>query len=232
MQQYSQGEIYGTWYPSGFHGHFRSKSRLEYTVPYREQAKPPPPSKFLDRAQVRSTDHLFSRHDNRNSHTCGMGDLESYFSHGLGKRKVLAGAAQRNKDTSGLLAWSADSPSSGRISSYRSDFSNTAPQWQQQRLMNQTEPVHNRSNLRLHRRQRRPITGMQTDRTAPLLAWNEPNDRTYMKPCIGTHRKALSTSRVLSRPESDTGTRPLQNSVNRIEAGNNCVIETVSRLEL
>ena len=68
-------------FPSGYHGHFRSKSRQEFTIPYREKAKPPPPTKFLNRSSARSTDHLFSRHDNRNVHASTMGDLEMHFSH-------------------------------------------------------------------------------------------------------------------------------------------------------
>ncbi|XP_015761604.1 PREDICTED: uncharacterized protein C3orf84-like [Acropora digitifera] len=71
-------DIRGTWFPSGFHGHFRSKSRSEFNIPYRHRAKPVPPEKFLNYAAERSNRHLFSRHDNRHAHS-DMGDLETYF---------------------------------------------------------------------------------------------------------------------------------------------------------
>lgn len=41
-------------FPSGFHGHFRSKSRSEFTIPYRHRAKPCPPEKFMNYAKVSS----------------------------------------------------------------------------------------------------------------------------------------------------------------------------------
>ncbi|KAK3750193.1 hypothetical protein QZH41_015417, partial [Actinostola sp. cb2023] len=74
----SHNDISGSWFNSGFHGHFRSKTRTDFTVPYRERAKPQPPQKFLNLARERSNRHLFSRHDNRNAHS-NMGDLEAFF---------------------------------------------------------------------------------------------------------------------------------------------------------
>ena len=39
-------------HPSGFHGHFRSKSRNDIDYSFRHNAKPPPPQLFYERAQV------------------------------------------------------------------------------------------------------------------------------------------------------------------------------------
>ncbi|XP_078399033.1 uncharacterized protein LOC144681304 [Cetorhinus maximus] len=43
------GAITGTWFPTGFHGHTRSKSRNDIFQEYRQQAKPPPPEKLIKR---------------------------------------------------------------------------------------------------------------------------------------------------------------------------------------
>jgi len=115
--------ITGSWYASGFHGHFRSKSRNDVLNQYREHAKPSPPTKFIDRAKVRSNHHLFSRHDNRNSHSTNMGDLETHFNMGMGKRKAIS--SQHSKNTHDLLKWNDNQPI--HQSSYRNNYSNPNP---------------------------------------------------------------------------------------------------------
>ena len=39
-------------FPSGYYGHFRSKSRNDFVCEYRQLARPQPPDKFLNRAKV------------------------------------------------------------------------------------------------------------------------------------------------------------------------------------
>ncbi|XP_072137031.1 ciliary microtubule inner protein 7-like isoform X4 [Mobula birostris] len=43
------GAITGSWFPTGYHGHARSKSRNDIFQEYRLQAKPHPPEKLLKR---------------------------------------------------------------------------------------------------------------------------------------------------------------------------------------
>ncbi|KAL8563765.1 hypothetical protein ACOMHN_058280 [Nucella lapillus] len=76
-------EIMGSWFPSGYYGHFRSKSRNDFVCEYRQLAKPPPPDKFLRRSREPCNRHVFSTHDNRNSF---MTDA-LYFEQGLGRKR-------------------------------------------------------------------------------------------------------------------------------------------------
>ncbi|XP_076447943.1 ciliary microtubule inner protein 7-like [Babylonia areolata] len=76
-------EIVGSWFPTGYYGHFRSKSRNDFVCEYRQLAKPPPPDKFLRRSKEPCARHVFSTHDNRNSF---MTDA-LYFEQGLGRKR-------------------------------------------------------------------------------------------------------------------------------------------------
>lgn len=176
-------DIRGTWFPTGFHGHFRSKSRSEFTIPYRQRAKPCPPRKFLNYATERSNRHLFSRHDNRHAHS-DMGDLETYFGMGMGKRKYLQpGQTQHTRSTQDIITWRGNecpNPST----TYRSDFPSGSRT--SSRGYNESEPIHVRSNLELRRRHLRAASAPPSQRrTAPLLAWNEPDDALHGKPGVG-----------------------------------------------
>lgn len=175
-------DIRGTWFPSGFHGHFRSKSRSEFNIPYRHRAKPVPPEKFLNYAAERSNRHLFSRHDNRHAHS-DMGDLETYFGMGMGKRKQLqSGQTQHSKSTRDIITWRGNE-CPNPTSTYRSDYPTTS---RNVTNFNETEPIHVRSNLGLRRRQFRAASAPPSQRrTAPLLAWNEPDEAQHGKPGVG-----------------------------------------------
>ncbi|XP_022098873.1 uncharacterized protein LOC110983705 [Acanthaster planci] len=74
----------GSWFPTGYYGHFRSKSRNDFVNEYRQQAKPSPPEKFCRKLQTRPTAHQFSHHDNRFSFL----NTVTSFQDGLGKKKV------------------------------------------------------------------------------------------------------------------------------------------------
>ncbi|XP_046568450.1 uncharacterized protein LOC124276843 [Haliotis rubra] len=77
-------EIAGSWFPSGYYGHFRSKSRNDFVCEYRQLAKPQPPEKFYKRAKQPITRHVFSHHDNRHSFL----NNALYFEEGLGRKRV------------------------------------------------------------------------------------------------------------------------------------------------
>ncbi|XP_043563770.1 uncharacterized protein C3orf84-like [Chiloscyllium plagiosum] len=59
------GAITGSWFPTGFHGHARSKSRNDIFQEYRQRAKPPPPEKLIKRLRENPLKHNFSKHDSR-----------------------------------------------------------------------------------------------------------------------------------------------------------------------
>ncbi|XP_074645174.1 ciliary microtubule inner protein 7-like [Tubulanus polymorphus] len=90
--------ITGTWFPSGYHGHFRSKSRNDFVNEYRQLAKPPPPQRFLRRTQEIAGRHVFSRHDNRQSF---LNDA-LIFEEGLGRRRVKNTTYKAQQD---LMTW-------------------------------------------------------------------------------------------------------------------------------
>ncbi|KAK7102033.1 uncharacterized protein C3orf84-like [Littorina saxatilis] len=76
-------DIAGSWFPSGYYGHYRSKSRNDFVCEYRQLARPQPPDRFLKRSMQPCGRHVFSTHDNRNSF---MTDAQ-YFEQGLGKKR-------------------------------------------------------------------------------------------------------------------------------------------------
>lgn len=49
----------------GFHGHSRSKPRIEFSNLYRQSAKPRPPVQFTLRQSDDALKHVFSKHDNK-----------------------------------------------------------------------------------------------------------------------------------------------------------------------
>ncbi|PIK60109.1 hypothetical protein BSL78_03014 [Apostichopus japonicus] len=78
------GQSQGNWFSSGYYGHFRSKSRSDFTNRYRQESKPFPPQKFVRQIQDRPSQHNFSHHDNRFSFL----NTVTSFQDGLGKKKV------------------------------------------------------------------------------------------------------------------------------------------------
>lgn len=91
--------IIGSWNKEGFHGHNRSKSRIENSNSFRLSAKPSPPEKFKIRFKDNATKHHFSHHDNKQAF---LNDCD-LFSRGVGRRKVETS----NKDhwNPELIAW-------------------------------------------------------------------------------------------------------------------------------
>ncbi|XP_033102459.1 uncharacterized protein LOC117105430 isoform X2 [Anneissia japonica] len=81
----------GNWFASGYHGHFRSRSRNDFVNEYRNQSKPSPPQKFSKLLKERPTIHHFSKHDNRFSF---LNTVDS-FQDGLGKKKVQSNYKSR-----------------------------------------------------------------------------------------------------------------------------------------
>ncbi|XP_031562873.1 uncharacterized protein C3orf84-like [Actinia tenebrosa] len=200
-------EIQGSWFPTGFHGHFRSKTRTDFNIPYRQRAKPKPPVKFLNQTKERSNRHLFSRHDNRNAHS-NVGDLEAFFNMGLGKRKYLSTTdqsipSQHTKSTKDMLTWKGNE-NNAMVTTYRRQFdrrSMPAPGF------NEYEPVHVRSNLHLQRRHFRAVSAPPSQRrTAPLLAWNEPDDSFSSRPGIGSHHLTQNQTFSHSTPARPSNT--------------------------
>lgn len=225
--------VTGSWFPSGYHGHFRSKPRSEFTVPYRHRAKPLPPQKFLDYAKERSTRHLFSRHDNRNEHS-NSGDLEAFFRMGLGKRKYFASSAhQQTKPTADLLTWRGNE-SKGMLSSYRAEYKTPGPTLNATGV-NSTEPLHVRSNLGLRRRQYRvatapPAHAHRRAMTAPpLLAWNEPDATLHGKPGVGA-RPLSETQR--QRPGGYVMETPWARTLEPTQTNKYAISETVTPLAM
>jgi len=109
----------GSWFPSGYYGHYRSKVRTDFVNEYRQLAKPQPPKRFIHRSSQPTAANAFSLHDNRNSF---MTDA-SYFAQGLGKKRHPDRSATFDPD---LIAWGPNKihRHAGRplTSTYRQDF--------------------------------------------------------------------------------------------------------------
>lgn len=116
----SKAEISGSWHNNGYYGHLRSRPRNDFIVEYRHLAKPSPPRIFTKRAQQPSSNHVFSRHDNRHSF---LNDA-LYFEEGLGRRRL---ENNTNRYEPNLLSWmSVDGrqvePASVPLSSYMVEY--------------------------------------------------------------------------------------------------------------
>ncbi|KAM3914868.1 ciliary microtubule inner protein 7 [Leptodactylus fuscus] len=109
--------ITGSWFPSGFHGHFRSHIRNDICQEYRMEARPPPPKAFAQRIKEHPTRHIFSRHDNRHIFPSSVFSFEN----GLGKKKIL-----KHRESHNFTHWAPLEEELKRqrplISTYRTDF--------------------------------------------------------------------------------------------------------------
>ncbi|XP_044158209.1 uncharacterized protein C3orf84 homolog [Bufo gargarizans] len=109
--------ITGSWFPSGFHGHFRSHIRNDVCQDYRMEARPPPPKAFTQRIKEQPTKHIFSRHDNRHIFPSSVFSFEN----GLGKKKLL-----RYRESYNFTHWTPLEEELKRqrplTSTYRTDF--------------------------------------------------------------------------------------------------------------
>lgn len=109
--------ITGSWFPSGFHGHFRSHIRNDICQEYRTEAKPTPPKAFTQRTKEHPTRHTFSRHDNRHIFPSSVFSFEN----GLGKKKLL-----KHRESYNFTHWIPQEEELKRqrplISTYRTDF--------------------------------------------------------------------------------------------------------------
>ncbi|KAH3819145.1 uncharacterized protein LOC127882425 [Dreissena polymorpha] len=91
-------DIQGSWFPSGYYGHFRSKSRADFVCEYRQLARPIPPKKFIARSTEPTRRHVFSHHDNREAF---LNDA-LIFQQGLGRRRVPNSTYHFKND---FMAW-------------------------------------------------------------------------------------------------------------------------------
>ncbi|XP_043835225.1 uncharacterized protein C3orf84 homolog [Dromiciops gliroides] len=104
----TQSALVGSWYNSGFYGHYRGQFKCELAQDYRLAAKPQPPAVFLQRIKEPPGLHLFSKHDNR-----------GVFDPGIGKRK----AWEKLKKKCNVFNWpSDDEAQSPLVSSYQKDY--------------------------------------------------------------------------------------------------------------
>ncbi|XP_004615189.1 uncharacterized protein C3orf84 homolog [Sorex araneus] len=113
-----QNDIIGSWYNSGFYGHYRGQFRSDGAREYRHAAKPKPPAVFLQRCQVPVKQHYFSKHDNRTSYDKGP----YWMLQGIGRRKNLQHLWQQHT----FLRWAPCelelSQQGPPMSSYRTSF--------------------------------------------------------------------------------------------------------------
>ncbi|CAN0046555.1 unnamed protein product [Lampetra fluviatilis] len=119
----------GSWFPTGFHGHFRSRSRNDMDQTFRLAARPTPPLAFARRLQHPRNGahtHPFSCHDNRHA---GLGSV-GYFQTGLGRKRVRTPLALSAGVYNGeLVAWAGSAGHEERplASTYRLDFPGARP---------------------------------------------------------------------------------------------------------
>ncbi|CAK8681549.1 unnamed protein product [Clavelina lepadiformis] len=112
-------DLVGTWFPSGYYGHHRSKTRNDILQDFRHEATPMPPNQFIKWVRTSPDTHRFSKHDNRHSFPTDA----SYFDTGLGRRKGAASITAFKPD---LMTWFPHKDEIAKegssVSMYRLDF--------------------------------------------------------------------------------------------------------------
>ncbi|CAF1297670.1 unnamed protein product [Rotaria magnacalcarata] len=83
-------QVMGSWFPTGYYGHFRAKSRIDICNDFRQLARPDPPRKFLERQNSEASTHKFSQHDNKFKFECDP--LVRSTQPGFGRRKLKTNA--------------------------------------------------------------------------------------------------------------------------------------------
>ncbi|XP_051873550.1 uncharacterized protein C3orf84-like [Pristis pectinata] len=116
------GAITGSWFPTGFHGHARSKSRNDIFQEYRLQAKPPPPEKLLKRLRESPLKHNFSKHDSR----LVFYDGATYMENTKGKNRAKSAFGRNSEFKKDLISWIPTQTEGQQqwplISTYQADF--------------------------------------------------------------------------------------------------------------
>ncbi|KAM4722761.1 ciliary microtubule inner protein 7 [Rhinophrynus dorsalis] len=109
--------VTGSWFPTGFHGHFRSHVRNDVHQEFRKQARPEPPQAFLQRMKEHPTKHIFSKHDNRQIFPSSVFSFEN----DMGKRKII-----KSRESFNFIHWAPLEEELKRqrplLSTYRTDF--------------------------------------------------------------------------------------------------------------
>jgi len=111
--------VQGSWFNSGFHGHYRSLPRNYYNT-FREISKPAPPRRFSARIQEGAHSHPFTKHDNKKKFT---NDVDQIAASGLKKDPNRQAGG---KLTAQLIKWDKKHDAKRYVSCYRSD-SRSAP---------------------------------------------------------------------------------------------------------
>ncbi|XP_048403397.1 uncharacterized protein LOC125460237 isoform X3 [Stegostoma tigrinum] len=109
-------------FPTGFHGHARSKSRNDVFQEYRQRAKPPPPEKLINRLRENPLKHNFSKHDSRQVFHDSATYLEN--SNAISRAKTAFG--RRSEFKKDFMSWIPIQTDSQQqwplISTYKADF--------------------------------------------------------------------------------------------------------------
>lgn len=108
----------GSWFPTGYYGHHRSKPRHDLYQEFRRSARPIPPKRFIKWVRKSPDLHNFSNHDNKHSFPTDA----SYFDTGLGRRRGEEKFTMFRPD---LIHWMPHAKELRGVipaSSYRSDF--------------------------------------------------------------------------------------------------------------
>ncbi|XP_038668575.1 uncharacterized protein C3orf84-like [Scyliorhinus canicula] len=116
------GAITGTWFPTGFHGHTRSKSRNDIFQEYRQQAKPPPPEKLIRRLRESPLKHNFSKHDSQRV----FHDSATYLENSKTKCRAKTAFGRSSEFKKDLISWIPIQTERQQqwplISTYKADF--------------------------------------------------------------------------------------------------------------
>ncbi|XP_058844825.1 uncharacterized protein C3orf84-like isoform X1 [Acipenser ruthenus] len=121
------GEVTGTWFPSGFYGHYLSKKRNDFIQEYRLEARPFPPERLVQRSKENPRKHVFSKHDNRQLF---LSDA-TYFENGLGRFKVKSAISQAARFKPDFITWAPQKDEIARsgpgLSTYQTSFTQNQP---------------------------------------------------------------------------------------------------------
>ena len=113
-------------------------------------------------------------------------------------KQLQSGQTQHTKGTRDIITWQGNECPNPR-STCRSDYPTTS---RDVKNLNESKPIHVRSNHGLRSRQLRAVSAPPSQlRAAPLLVWNEPDESQHGKPGVGL-RQPIRNQRPNFTPET------------------------------
>ncbi|XP_075241817.1 uncharacterized protein LOC142336784 [Convolutriloba macropyga] len=137
-------DVVGSWFPSGYHGHFRNRSRTTVTNEFRQKARPTPPEVFSRRFREIRLRNPFTSHDNKSALILDA----TGFGQGVGKKRIETPCASRYQPD--FFTWAGErSVNQGYISVNQTTYNGGSPSPSRKVFMPESQSGDNTSSAKL-----------------------------------------------------------------------------------